>query len=193
MVLTLKKWFKSSFDFFTFFGFGFDLFLFASVFFSIMLPIKNLHLSLILNCSTFSETNLKTASSGLVSRRRNDCLFLYFAIVIKSCLHEELRREVISLTSPDLRNSVVSCIQSVQCRSSWYKRDILTTAEWWRKQRLRYLYGSIETSGSTCNLHEYVGSEKINYNRRCWNKVIPGRTEIVIWSKSEIDNWYNNF
>ena len=118
VVLTLKNRFKSSFDLFTFFGFGFVLFLFASVFFSIMLPIKNLHLSLILNCSTFSETKLKTASSGLVSRRRNHCLFLYFAIVIKSCLQEELRREVISLTSPDLRNSVVSCIQSVQCRSS---------------------------------------------------------------------------
>ena len=159
--MTLKKWFKSSFDHFTFFGFGFVLFLFASGFFSIMLPIKNLHLSLILNCSTFSETNLKMASSGLVSRCTNDCLFLYFAIVIKSCLHEELRREVISLTSPDLRNSVVSCIQSVQCRSSWYRQDFLTTPEWWRKQRLRYLYRSLESSASTCNLHKNIRSEKL--------------------------------
>ena len=73
-----------------------------------MLTLKNLHLSLI--CSTFMETDLKTGSSGLVSRPRNDSVyFITFAIDIKSCLHEELRCTV-SLTSLDLKESVVSCI-----------------------------------------------------------------------------------
>ena len=153
-----------------------------------MLPIKNLHLSLILNCSTFSETNLKTASSGLVSRRRNDCLFLYFAIVIKSCLHEELRREVISLTSPDLRNSVVSCIQSIQCRSSWY---IDTGAIFRQHPSDQGNKGSaiyIEVSRLVVQLAICIRTYDLRiYNRRCWNKVTPGRTETGIWSKSEHD------